>query len=350
MILTLDSIPTELIMEILLRLPSKSIAMFSCVSKQWESILSSPYFTELFLTKSSAQPRKKGLLIPAKREHNGVPVVCNPNTGRYATLPYLTRYRKANSFFGFDPIDKQFKVLFIAYPSDDRHKILSLGTGKMKWRRIKCPLRHDVVSEGICINGVLYYVADPSGWDGDHKSDCVIVCFDVRSETFKWIYLESFCELINYNGKLGVIYLEDRVEANAFGLRVWVLEDLEKEEWSKSEYSLRDDKLIYDDVSECVSVVGVTATGEIILSFSYFSSERPFYVFYFNPETKTLKSVEIKGFGDIVGCVSPNVYTFVNHVEDLNVNKAKLLNSSIYAPYVIKAYSESEEEEEESAE
>ena len=59
-----DSIPSDLINEIFLRLPAKSIARFCCVSKLWGYMLFHPYFTELFLTRSSAWPRL--LLIVAQ--------------------------------------------------------------------------------------------------------------------------------------------------------------------------------------------------------------------------------------------------------------------------------------------
>lgn len=62
------------------------------------------------------------------------PVICNPITGRYAILPVLMRYRKSKSVLGFDPIDKQFKVVAESYPfcnDRDHHKILTLGNGKL---------------------------------------------------------------------------------------------------------------------------------------------------------------------------------------------------------------------------
>ncbi|XP_020866667.1 putative F-box protein At5g42430 isoform X1 [Arabidopsis lyrata subsp. lyrata] len=62
-----DSIPIDLILEILSRLPSKSIARFRCLSKLWGSMLRQPYFTELFLTRSSARPR----LLIGIRSQNG---------------------------------------------------------------------------------------------------------------------------------------------------------------------------------------------------------------------------------------------------------------------------------------
>ncbi|CAN7029853.1 unnamed protein product [Brassica rapa subsp. trilocularis] len=56
-----------------------------------------------------------------------VPVICNPKTGRYETLPYISRIR-------------------------------TLGTRGMRWRKIGCSLRVEIESEGVCINGVLYYL------------------------------------------------------------------------------------------------------------------------------------------------------------------------------------------------
>jgi len=49
----MNSIPNDLVYEILLRLPAKSVARCRCLSKLWSSILSHQDFTELFLTKSS---------------------------------------------------------------------------------------------------------------------------------------------------------------------------------------------------------------------------------------------------------------------------------------------------------
>ncbi|KAL1191310.1 putative F-box protein [Cardamine amara subsp. amara] len=61
----LDSIPKELILEILSRLSAKSVARFCCVSKLWAFIFGGPCFTELFLTRSSARPR---LLFGLRRQ------------------------------------------------------------------------------------------------------------------------------------------------------------------------------------------------------------------------------------------------------------------------------------------
>ncbi|XP_010468627.2 PREDICTED: F-box protein At2g15640-like [Camelina sativa] len=397
-----------LIPNVLSRLPSKSVARFRCVSKRWASMLSSPSFKELFLTRSLAKPRlsfaiaengnepvevcvwnffslpqleypyeqssknsnmtlvaaaefyvrlspgkvrinhftnlkyfscgyASGLLYMYGDRYQARPLICNPITGRYAILPYQYTYRKAYSFFGFDPIEKQYKALSMAYEGGPgRNKILTLEDGDLTWRRIKCPIRHDIKSDGVCINGVLYYLGN--------TSDYVIVCFDVRSEKFTFIDVERFCRLINYKGKLAVIFWEDdediyekyHLDSDVYihmenrplhadptnELRVWVLEDVEKQEWSKYEYTWTDDRFF----RRHVSVVGATASGDIVFSMRKYKSNQPFYVFYFNPEKKTLQRVEIQGFGETFKkCFS--VRTFVNHAEDLEANDLKLLKS-----------------------
>ncbi|EFH62465.1 hypothetical protein ARALYDRAFT_900278 [Arabidopsis lyrata subsp. lyrata] len=267
-----------------------------------------------------------GLLYLYGNRYQARPVICNPITGRY--------------------------VLSMVYPSGPGDsKILTFGDGDLRWREIKCPVRydrHDIMSEGICINGVLYYLGSPN----DEISDYVIVCFDVRSEKFTFIDVERFCRLINYKGKLAVIYWEDDVdiyelyyqegidvdkyveenlEADAINeLRLWILEDVEKQEWSKYAYTWTDDKFF----RRLVSIGGVTASGEVVFSMRKYTTKQPFYVFYFNLERNTLQRVEIKGFGEAFkeNC---RVCTFVNHAEDLNVNDLKQLKS-VHPPLVDK--------------
>ncbi|CDY17841.1 BnaC08g04550D [Brassica napus] len=337
-----DSIPVELSHEILSRLPAKSIARFHCVSKQWASILDRPHFKDLKLffppddtwwifphhDRKFACGYASGLIyfscMSVKEGYDGVPVICNPKTGRYEILPYIRR-------------------------------IMTLGTQGMRWRKIHCSLRLENLSEGVCINGVLYYLGDTSECKKKirEKSSFAIACFDIRSEKFKFLYPESFCELVNYNGKLGVIYYDDLTD-DAVALRVWVLEDVEKQKWSKYSYTLRGDKLF----PHYASVVGVISTGEIMLSMADYTSKQPFYIYYFNPERNTIRRVEIQGFGEYhEASENPSrVYVFLDdcsrfypsahHAEDLNVKDPKLLNSSIYAPYVYKGEDEEVEEEE----
>ncbi|CAN6920674.1 unnamed protein product [Brassica oleracea] len=373
----LAPIPNDLIVQILSRLPAESVARCRCLSKLWGSILHRPYFTELFLTRSWARPR---LLFALKREdawsfyslpqrqhdlhdkaspplvaysdfHMKFPkdiispeyhgftsglicfsrksitlksqeetVICEPRTGQYATVPKLLRYGK--SFLGYDPIGKQFKVLFMDHTDcvthcSDVHRVLTLGNGIMEWRKIKCScslFHHVMDDEGICINGILYFSSKQRYY---FPCDVKIVCFDVRSEKFKSIDVEWdsgwHVKLVNYKGKIGVVTWKGLYE-----LSISVLEDVEKQEWSKYVYTLPENNIL--DSSK-YSIAGVTATGEIVFSGNF--TRGPFYVVYFSLESNTLQSVEIQGLEK-----DHRVCAYVDLVEDLNVNNAKYLKSS----------------------
>ncbi|EFH69918.1 hypothetical protein ARALYDRAFT_890668 [Arabidopsis lyrata subsp. lyrata] len=251
-------------------------------------------------------------------------VLCDPLTGQYVILPEL-RVGHSCSYLGFDPIDKEFKVLFMntsdyIASNDVDHYILTLGTGKLKWRKIRCPFTHEPVWNRICINGVLYYLAISS-----NGLPYVLVCFDVRSEKFKLLDIEyryGFDGLINYKGKLCGINLKYAYHGGfPVKLTMRVLEDVEKPEWSKHDYSLWVESKVVK-VNNNLSVSGMTATGDIVLSMKYVSN--PCYIFYFNPERNTLQvqSVEIQGLGANRDCIS--YYAFVDYVEDLSVNDAML--------------------------
>ncbi|CAN7010357.1 unnamed protein product [Brassica oleracea var. botrytis] len=112
------------------------------------------------------------------------------------------------------PLNNQFKVLSITrYSPLDQHQVLTLGTGELKWRTIKCSTPQNYFQHGICINGVLYYPVCTRGRD-------MIGCFHVRSETFSFIEVETTSigagTLINYNGKLGSL-ISDRGDRFADG-------------------------------------------------------------------------------------------------------------------------------------
>ncbi|CAA7050762.1 unnamed protein product [Microthlaspi erraticum] len=395
----LELFPTDLITEMFSRLPAKSAARFRILSKQWESILSSPDFKELFLAKSRARPRllfavfrygqwsffsspqpqyssdkplvlaadfhtkfsgdasrypcsyASGLLffpdmfIPGEGRYS-LPVLRSPVTGQYKSLPYVSVGRHCRSFLGFDPIEKQFKVLTEGdrfAREKNRHQVLTLETGELSWRsKPDCPRYSGCLCEATCIDGVLYFLAD-------HVLDLprALVCFDVRTEEFKFVAAECFTDptatkLVSYKGKLGGVNCKYvKVDGrHSLELCMWVLEDVEQQEWSHHVYTFWDDKLGYP----CnASVAGVTSNGEIVLSLGY--TCKPFYVFYFSPERNTLQSVEIQGFGAKFEAVGTRgrVHAFLDHVEDLSVYDAvaKHLKSSVSPP------STCEEEEDE---
>ncbi|CAL9237822.1 unnamed protein product [Arabidopsis halleri] len=381
-----ESIPFDLTVEICSRLPAKSISRFRCVSKLWGSIFRLPYFTELFLTRSLALPQLlfachkdnhvfvfsspqpqnlddnnpssllaanyhmkipfyassfercssvRGLVFFGdERYSNGkehkVSVICNPSTRQSLTLPKLKTRKRigVRSYFGFEPIEKQYKVLSMTWGiygtrdmDSEEHQVLTLGTRKPSWRMIECWIPHSLYHtyNNVCINGVLYYPAVNTSSKG-----FIIVSFDFRSEEFRFVEdtdtsISSYYRppLINYNGKLGSLGSGGfgGIGASCTSITLRVLEDAEKHEWSEHIYVLPAWwKYIFGRECTVLSVVGVTRTNEIVLSLRFPST--PFYVFYYNTERNAIRRVEIQGLEAFKG---HSVYTFLDHVENVNM-------------------------------
>ncbi|XP_023632643.1 F-box protein At1g31080-like [Capsella rubella] len=305
-----DSIPIDLIPDILSRLPEKSIARFSCVSKLWRSLLLKPYFTELFLTRSSSRPR---LLIGVEELYD-------------AEWFFFTSPQSQNPSSLVVSADFHTKISFerIIY------YILTLGTEKLRWRTIQCPSipYHKLSCNGICINGVLYYISYNKRKRKSYEEHHLLSCFDVRSEKVKFVRSNKDCyfhwqtKLVNFKGKLGLINTEQDYHGGfPLKLHMWVLEDIDKREFSEYVYTLRtDDVKVVKDI-DYISVVGATASGEIVLGKD--KAYEPFYVFYFNPERNTLRSVEIQGVRQ--EGVNHVVHVFVDHEEDLKFDVMKAI-------------------------
>ncbi|CAH8268008.1 unnamed protein product [Arabidopsis lyrata] len=361
------TLPMDLMVEILSRVPAKSAAKFHCVSKNWNSLLRSSYFTNLYLTRSPTRPR---LLITFQAEgkwsffsspeylisdqnsnlvvvdnHMDVPkdysfgvcepvcgllctrdewvlsrkkdarmMICNPSTRQFQSLPKVrSRRNKVITYIGYDPIEKEYKVLCMTICERpymfkaEEHQVLTLGTGKLKWRMLKCFVEHFPHHKEICINGVLYYLAVK-----DETREDIIVCFHVKHEKFQFILNKApLSTLINYNGKLGGIR-HGFMEGGVAGYELWDL-DIEKEDWTRHIHILP--PMWKQVVGETrVYVVGMIGTSEIV--FSPFVKSNPFYIFHLNIERNSITRVEIQGTGPLEG---QQVYTFINHIENVKL-------------------------------
>ncbi|XP_019083013.1 PREDICTED: F-box protein DOR-like isoform X1 [Camelina sativa] len=375
-----EPIPNDLYIEIFLRLPVKSIATCRCVSKLWASLLGLPYFTELYFTRSSARPRilftcrkdselcffstpqplnpdesssllaasyhmkipfndnyniispigglvflRYGHIFEGRKTPELLSVIWNPSTRQSLALPKPNTRKRIclQSYFGYDPTEKQYKVLSMSVEGGiyKEHQVLTLGTEKLSWRMIECCIPHINGFKGICINGVLYYPAMADICSGMR----MIVCFHVRSEKFSFIkILEPFIRLlcptatlISYNGKLASLVWNYH---KGKGFEMWVLGDPGKNEWSKHIYGLPP---LWQNVlaKDMLMFAGVTGTNEVVLSLRYPSDSlsQPFYVLYYNLERKTIRRVEIQGMKPTNGCRN---YIFLDYVEDVKLIQA----------------------------
>ncbi|KAF8105333.1 hypothetical protein N665_0158s0017 [Sinapis alba] len=199
-------------------------------------------------------------------------VICNTSTGQSLFLPKVKTPGMCSykSFLGFDPIDKVFKVVLsmAGYSSCAYfHNVLTLGTGEMRWRRIQCSLAFSSHPwyGGICING----------------------------------------DLVNYKGKLGVVSWPRHNSCGGVNncrlmnkMRIWVLEDVVKQDWSEHAYTLPDDKF-----------------GDPCRPLRSWSDCHGGNCFAQEVFSNTVKHLEVQGFEN-----PATVHAFVDHVDDLTLN------------------------------
>ncbi|XP_023638919.1 F-box protein At3g47030-like [Capsella rubella] len=357
-------IPVDVLIDIFSMLPLEAVARCRCVSKMWSSVLRHGDCTQVYLKKSSVRPRMLFTLlcngkrivysIPQDLDPNrdyatpitpyyqmhfpkGLhgyyevcrpsilgffctesrkPMICNPSTGEYLSLPIATSKRhQTRTCFGYDPNAKLFKVLSL---SDDYVcRVATIATEKVTWRRVECSRPHQAIDTEICIDGVLYYLAE------HRRTHYMIACFDIRVESYKFVdvdWLQSWSSaLVNYHGKLGILFptYPSFPLHGPEGFELRVLEDVDEARWSKTVYILPDGwKHLATDSHR--DIVGMTSAGEIVLS-NYFLMEEPFYVYYFNTVKNTVVQVQID-FGIVAKkAYCPRIVTLINHVENVEL-------------------------------
>ncbi|KAG2310013.1 hypothetical protein Bca52824_021570 [Brassica carinata] len=151
---------------------------------------------------------------------------------------------------------------------------------------------------GLSINGFLYYGA----WAPSHSSTPVFVCFDVRHERLSFIttevlVLERYTILIEYKGKLAVIVPHHLGRGSYFDrFDLWILEDVEKHDWSRQTFELPMSLPFSLGMGKSMTSQGTNKAGEIVFSPTTLPYRaQPFYVFYYNPDTKDMRRVRIHG-------------------------------------------------------
>ncbi|XP_010480603.1 PREDICTED: F-box protein At1g30790-like [Camelina sativa] len=174
----LDPLPTDLEVEILTKLPSKSLMKLRCVSKIWSSIIRSQRFVDsfyaiafhsLFQTYRYRCPSIHGFVGCANFPTF---IVCNPSTKQVITLPI----KGVRASLGYDPVGRQFKVLNLVtgageFPSYLVHEFITLGAGGEVSRSQVTTASYVHVTDRIYINGSLYSAA----WSPKARMNPVVV-------------------------------------------------------------------------------------------------------------------------------------------------------------------------------
>lgn len=278
----IDPIPHDLVLEILRRLPVKSLLKFQYVSKTWGSIIRSKGFINSCVSMSSAPSSRllisfrNGRLTNKNAENllffftssqdqeddssslvanldmtmasmgaycytrcasvNGFicvsnkrrVMICNPSTRQIITLPEIPGddLKSAYKYLGYDPINDQYKAMCKLFPNsedDQEHMVLTLGGDQEpSWRHIEGTSRSYLpLTKGICIDGFVYYGAltpTPS------KKNRVIVCFDVRSERLSFINLPALAEHVHWGSTSTLINYKGKL-ANIINTNACSYED-----------------------------------------------------------------------------------------------------------------------------
>ncbi|OWM88866.1 hypothetical protein CDL15_Pgr020820 [Punica granatum] len=159
-------IPEDVLIEILKRLPKKSLCRFRCMSTTWLSLISSHLFEssrwahwQSYLMMLATIPCESVIQLQLSSDRAEV---CNPTTKEHIMLPKLSREPHLHiqrTSLCFDPIKNQHKVLWsLKYSNVDggvvEHHIFILGASR--WRKIKHNDCHERFGEEVCVNGVLY--------------------------------------------------------------------------------------------------------------------------------------------------------------------------------------------------
>ncbi|KAL3508093.1 hypothetical protein ACH5RR_033475 [Cinchona calisaya] len=244
-------LPQELITQILLRLPAKSIGRFRCVSKPWNSLLSSPNFIKSHLTLQSIH-NPQNLIIISSSDHslftlnfnlksssnsssrrredgvsrklkncrgkwncllgscNGLVLVLDYKNCMFLMNPTTLEIVKVSYFslaldllasfslsgFGYDSSSDDYKFVKLEcfdQPGGGKRTLVNVYSLKTKtWRRSENSLFDHISPRELCpgvfLNGAIHWLATDSSTEGSP----VVVFFDLSTEKFNQVVPSCF--------------------------------------------------------------------------------------------------------------------------------------------------------------
>ncbi|EFH60442.1 hypothetical protein ARALYDRAFT_343568 [Arabidopsis lyrata subsp. lyrata] len=183
----------------------------------------------------------RGLICYSTLISHDLVTIYNPTTRKSISLPDIKSpnimYRSC--FFGYDSVMDQYKVMSVINRLEKTFEhvcqVFTLGDPMKQWRNIQGIVSHCPINRGVHINGTIYYGGNPLD-NNDVTSEFMLVSFDVRFERFDHINAPMVVTndmsyrptLVNYKGKLGCFCYKN------IGVEMWVMEDVEKQEWSNT--------------------------------------------------------------------------------------------------------------------
>ncbi|CAN8270217.1 unnamed protein product [Cochlearia groenlandica] len=324
-------IPMDLILEILSRIPAKSIMKSRLVCKLWHSMTSSPIFINSIATRSCPcvllifrHPEELFVISSPVNQNNAYPrvnhqlkipnngylrcyesiqglvyletgtnlMIWNPIMKHIFTLPKL-EYKFLNGFLGYEPVEGKYKLL-CSIKEDYKIGILTLGAQE-SWR--------------ILTQGVRYaFVESYTMKEIKHRLS--------NNRTRLWVSYEGRLALVNTSVDLSQIEL-------------WILEgDSENRQWIYKEFPSPS-----TPPRKRWKLVSVTDAGEFVYIYTPYRCVAPikttlhywFRIVYFDPNKNTVRQVNFQGiaYDDICRLnemefdLMKDVSVIPNHVESL---------------------------------
>ncbi|KAL6560130.1 hypothetical protein OROHE_006368 [Orobanche hederae] len=295
--MTDPALPADLIIDILLRLPVKSISKFKCVSKQWLHLITDPHFISIhrefclhnpniLLVRKiplSQEPHMKKCtrvdlcalnfdgfrrnlefslyldddektieMLPSKWDlicfvsESGF-YACNPSTQIMLKLPEASccTSGEVNAGMGYIKERNEYLLVHLFDRSLDIHvdydvgcEVLRLTDGQdCQWKVVDANCPFVVRGWGVLVENAFYWMI----WDEyDQPGDDAILSFDLEKEEFATMSPPEGCfdphgawSLVELGGSLCLV---DSV-ASPLTMYIWVLKDIEGHGWVQ-EYSI----------------------------------------------------------------------------------------------------------------
>ncbi|PWA71275.1 F-box domain-containing protein [Artemisia annua] len=287
-----SNIPDDVLWDILIRLPAKTLARMRCVSKSWNALLSQPSFINSHLDRSMNTYNKDDevLLVfddgyfdtcqtfitrPSRSSILQIPdliklpvdtplfdssyfigsvngIICfanyqsddiyiwNPSLSALTALPSYAPDEGDLLFrFGFDPINDDYKVVKVSFRMGEHGgikgsvKVEVYSLRKGSWKSVPgFPSHISMIfnKDEVCADGHLYWLCEV-----DTQSRDTIVSFDLGLETFHEISLPQSNEVYNVEIVLGVLSKKLCVMAciRNGDCEVWVMNDDNNIGWVK---------------------------------------------------------------------------------------------------------------------
>ncbi|XP_059650311.1 F-box/kelch-repeat protein At3g06240-like [Cornus florida] len=356
----------ELMIDILSRLPAKSLCRFKCVAKSWFALISSPHFAKTHLNRSNNNKCERLILFSGcslysvdcteasyndcvtateidfpkiEDPHyfkeilascNGLLLVCEEEDTKFLLNPSTRESKKVPDYdFGVDPSTwscmyglgydssmDDYKVVAVFYYEDEESYCIdtfvvvhSLKTSS--WTRIQ-DFPYDISlampSSGVFVNGSIHWLTHRSS---DHS--LVIAAFDVAEETFRDVLPPSSLEEdeITSGGGLGLLggCLMCHVWGGAKQADIWVMKEYGvTESWTK--YTIYIPNNMYPFFPMCVS------DKEVLLKMEGDKEMGEDVFVIYNAKERRLRCITVDGIppGSVV---SPYYQSAVTYVESI---------------------------------